>query len=173
MKKILIVVLSIIANVALMNAQEVILKQGKKVQNVEKGTYYKTDPSLMNKYIGTWVYEVNGEQFKFIISKKKTAVGGVFIDRLVAEYHLEKITDVYNDPDVYECHAKEYGLEVLATGKLRFRFWDYTYQKYGSLYFELIGENQAQWKLKETYNAFTDQKGFTVPTEMVLTKLKE
>ena len=173
MKKTIIVVLSIIANIALMNAQEVILKQGKKVQNVEKGTYYKTDPSLMNKYIGTWVYEVNGEQFKFIISKKKTAVGGVFIDRLVAEYYLGKITDEYSDPDVYECHAKEYGLEILATGKLRFRFWDYTYHKYGSLYFELIGENQAQWKLKEAYNAFTDQKGFTVPTEMVLTKIKE
>ncbi|GGE44167.1 DUF6705 family protein [Psychroflexus planctonicus] len=172
MKKILIVVLSIFANIALMNAQEVILKQGKKIQNVEKGTYYKTDPSLINKYIGTWVYEINGKQFKFIISKKKTAINGLYIDKLVGEYYLGEITDVYNNDGMIMCYAKESRLEVLSTGKIRFRFWDYTYQKYGSLYFELIGENQAQWKLKEGYNPNNDQKGFTV-TEMVLTKLKE
>lgn len=173
MKKTIIIVIAIFANIALMNAQEVILKQGKKIQNVEKGTYYKTDPSLINKYIGTWVYELNGEQFKFIISKKKTAINGLYIDNLVGKYYLGEITDLYNNDGMIMCYAKESRLEVLVTGKLRFRFWDYTYQKFGSLYFELIGENQAQWKLKETYNRGTVQSGFTVPTEMVLTKLKE
>lgn len=170
--KTIILTLIILFNFSCMSAQEVVLKKGKKIDKVEKGTYYKTDDIFLNKFLGVWTYELNDKTFKLEILKKKTEIRGVFVDRIVARYYFDDNSEIYNNDNVFECSAKEYGIDVLEKGKLRFRFWDYGYQKFGELKFELLENGNASFKLEETYNPYNDRKGFSVPMEMTLSKLE-
>lgn len=164
----IIFLLAIALNISCITAQEVTLKKGRKIENVKKGTYYKTDKALLNKYLGIWSMTINNKTFKFEISKKKTEVDGIYIDRIVGKYYYDGKTDIYKNDSVYECSAMEYGLDVLEKGSLRFRFWDYDYKKYGKLEFKLLQDNKASFKLRESYNPDNDIKRFSIPTEMML-----
>ncbi|MFO7745057.1 MAG: DUF6705 family protein [Psychroflexus sp.] len=168
--KITIFILALLLNLSCNTAQEVTLEKEMKVENVKRGTYYKTDKTLLNKYLGIWSMTINNKTFKFEISKKKTEVDGIYIDRIAGKYYYDGKTDIYKNDSVYECSAMEYGLDVLEKGSLRFRFWDYDYKKYGKLEFKLLQDNKASFKLRESYNPDNDIKGFSIPTEMILTR---
>jgi len=172
--KTIIFTLALLLNLSCVTAQEVTIKKGTKIEDVKKGTYYKTDKALLNKYLGIWSTTVNKKVFKFEILKSKTEVDGIFIDRIVGRYYYDEKSDVYLSDATYECSAMEYGLDVLEKGKLRFRFFDYDNDKLGVLEFELIEENKASWHLLERggYRDESFRKSFSVPTEMVLIRKK-
>jgi hypothetical protein len=168
------IILTLIAlfNFSCMSAQEVVLKKGKKIDKVEKGTYYRSDSTLLNKYLGVWSYTTGNKTFKFRIFKKKTLIQGVYIDRLKAEYCYGDNCEIENVSSSILTSAKDDNIKTLDKGKLRFKFWDYEYQKFGELEFELLENENASFKLKEAYNPYTDKKGFSIPTDMTLTKLE-
>ncbi|EMY82225.1 hypothetical protein ES731_15315 [Psychroflexus gondwanensis] len=171
--KTIIFILALLLNLSCVTAQEVTIKKGTKIEEVKKGTYYKTDRALLNKYLGIWSTKINDKEFKFEILKKKTEVDGVFIDRLAGKYYFNN-KSYYNEPSSIKCHAKSNTIEVLEKGTLRFRFFDYDNDKLGVLEFELIEENKASWHLLERggYRDESFRKGFSVPIEMVLIRKK-
>ena len=167
-----ILILIIVFNFSCISAQEITLKKGKKINKVNKGTYYKTDETLLNKYLGIWTIDLKGKTFKFEILKKKTEVQGIFIDRIIAKYYFNKNSKVYENKEIFKSSAKEYGLDILEKNILFFRFWDYDYKKYGNLKFEILEKGKASFKLQEAYNPWSKKKGFSIPTEMILMKNK-
>ncbi|WP_235923558.1 DUF6705 family protein [Psychroflexus aurantiacus] len=119
--KTIILILVFALNISCVTAQEVTLKKGLKVENVKRGTHYKTDKALLNKYLGIWSTNINYKTFRFEILKKITEVNGIYIDRIVGRYYYDGKSDIYKSNAVFESSAMEYGLDVLEKGTLRFR----------------------------------------------------
>jgi hypothetical protein len=170
--KTIIFILALSLSSSYITAQEVTLKKGMNNIEMVKGTYYKTDATLLNKYLGYWEHTTSGSVFKFKIFRKKTPVQGVYIDRLKAQYCFGKECDVESINTSILTSAENDTMENLDKGTLRFRFWDYTYEKFGVIEFKLIQKNKAYFKLRESYNPNNDIQGFSVPTEMILTRTK-
>lgn len=151
-------------------AQEKTLTKGIKNVEIVKGTYYKTDATFLDKYLGVWTDTVNGKDFKFKIFSQKTPVQGIYIDRLKAEYCIGKDCDIESVNASILSSAEKDNIKTLESGTLRFRFFDLNYEKFGILEFRLLQDDKASFRLREAYNPNNDIKGFSVPIEMMLTR---
>lgn len=172
--KTIIFILALTLSASNITAQEKTLKKGMKNVEMVKGTYYKTDAIFLDKYLGVWSHTVGGKDFKFKIFRQKTPVQGIYIDRLKAQYCFGKDCDIENVNTSILSSAEKDNIETLEKGILRFMFYDYEYNKLGLLKFKLIQDDKASWKLLER-GGFRDEsfrKGFSVPTEMILTRKK-
>ncbi|MBZ9652197.1 DUF6705 family protein [Psychroflexus montanilacus] len=172
--KTLIFILALTLSTSYLTAQEKTLKKGMKNVEMVKGTYYRTDATFLDKYLGIWSNSVNGKDFKFKIFKQKTPVQGIYIDRLKAKYCFGNSCDVENIDTSILSSAEKDNIETLEKGILRFMFFDNNYEKLGTLEFKLLKEDKASWKLIER-GGFRDEsfrKGFSVPAEMILTRIK-
>lgn len=170
--KTIIFILAIAFNISIVTAQEVTLKKGMTNVELVKGTYYKTDVSYLNKFLGVWTHKMNDKVFKFKIFREKTFVQDVYIDRLKAEYCIGLDCDIDNVIATILSSAEKDNIETLEEGTLIFRFFDYDYNKFGVLEFELLEKDKASFKLGEAYNPNNYKKGFSVPAEMILTRIK-
>ncbi|MFO7745058.1 MAG: DUF6705 family protein [Psychroflexus sp.] len=168
--KTLIFIVALALNISCVTAQEVTLEKGMKNVEMVKGTYYKTDATFLDKYLGVWSHTVNGKDFKFKIFRQKTPVQGIYIDRLKAKYCFSKECDIENVNTSILSSAEKDNIKTLESGILRFRFFDLDYEKFAILEFRLLQNDKASFKLREAYNPNNDKKGFSVPAEMMLTR---
>lgn len=169
---ILIIFVVLFSNVC--NAQEIVMKKSSTVKELKKGAYYKF-PEL-NKFEGKWIFENDSEKFIVIIKNKKT-----FLEGKGLEFFRDYLQGYYyrTNADINTQQKKKkitiYNGAISGNSNIvRVLFWDEIKEKGGTLTFELLAPNKAKWTLKnkEGIRVGKFDPTFSVPTEVILTKIK-
>ncbi|TRZ46250.1 DUF6705 family protein [Robertkochia solimangrovi] len=168
------VILLLLISVSRSEAQEIVLKPGQKLSKSEKGTYYRFPPKILNKFIGTWEFKDADAIFRIKIEAKKTFVEGsdVYIDVLSGNYCTSKPEAGDFDDASKNIHGLNNTLKVLNDDHAYFRIYDSDYKKFGVLTLEILPNDKAKCKI-QNYGMQINQKvkGFSMPTDMILTKI--
>ena len=159
-------------------AQEVILTKETKIDSIVKGTYYKTDPELLKAFIGIWTTDLDNKKFFFEIFEDKSEINEIFINVLHAKHYFDN-DNIYLDKKINFSRAST-PIDSIRNGELEFLFIDYEKEKHGKLFFKVLKNGKATFSLKESPHLFFKingkispfEKGFSIPQEMVLTKIK-
>lgn len=159
-------------------AQEVILTKETEIDSIVKGTYYKTDPELLKPFIGVWTADKDNKKFFFEIFEDKREIDEVFISVLHAKHYFNN-DKIYSDKKINFSRAST-PIESIGNSELEFLFIDYEKEKHGKLFFKLLKNGTATFSLKEAPQFFFKingkispfEKGFSIPQEMILTKVK-
>jgi hypothetical protein len=146
--KTLIFILALILNFGYTSAQEKLLEKGMESGKVEKGTYYKTQDNLLNKFIGVWQNEIDGKTFSLKIYKEKTLLKshGVYIDVLKGLYCYSTVKCNFDNLDA-SLRRSESPIEMLEKGKVEFRVKDIKLEKLANVNFEILDNGSAKWVL--------------------------
>ncbi|OCK42693.1 hypothetical protein BA195_13845 [Tenacibaculum soleae] len=159
-------------NFSCISAQEITLKKGMTKAKIQKGTYYKTDHSIIKKFIGIWEGNVGGKKFKLKIFKEKVFLKGsdIYMDVLNGLYCFENCN--FENPNAFL--SKTNGtFEMYEKGKIEFMINDFKYKKLANVNFEILENNTAKWTLFYTFSNKDKPKGFTIPKEMLLKKTNQ
>jgi hypothetical protein len=182
MKK-LIFTLFICLSFSSINAQEIMLKKGEKAKEFIKGAYYKSEKKIRDKFEGIWEYKTAKETFRILIFNKKTYVKNldIYVDILEGRYcYSVGISDC--DLNTEESHLYSRSSENnLENGLLLLKFSDKEFNKSGLASLEILENGTAHWVLKNIGALLINGKhadgsewieGFSVPTNVILTKVK-
>jgi hypothetical protein len=140
--------------------------------------YYYAQPEL-SKFDGTWAYSNSGETFLIVLKSIKTYVRQVdkYMD-FIQGYHIyASANQNQNFADtIPNITYGSFSERRLSFNKIDFLFSDYKNKLPGIAYLELLPgkSDQAHFKLvgKEHGNEENSTKGFSIPTDLILTKVK-
>jgi uncharacterized protein (DUF2249 family) len=171
----LILILGILFSFTTLKAQEITLKKGETVKEFKKGTYYKTPNDLLGKFEGVWEYKNGNEFFKIEIKRQKTFVKGfdIYIDNLNGKYCYSRVPDCSLNENIVSMTDEGNNTNKLNTGYAVFMFHDIEYDKLGKVEFHILENGTAKWTLKNREMIVNSTKsiGFSVPTDIILTKV--
>lgn len=155
------------------NAQEIFMTPGNTITELQAGAYYRLSPEDAKKFTGIWISP--NQNFKILISTEKKFLEGpnIYMEKLTGKYCLNEQNCIFE--------AKEINLSV---GSILFEdgvsaefiLQDQIKNKLGNAKLELIDENRAKWTVSNretiTFNKEKSDYNFSVPTEVILTKVK-
>ena len=157
-----------------MFSQEIELKKGETVEQIQKGAYYRF--SELNKFSGTWLYNQGATDIKIVIVNKKTFLPGkgldFYRDYLQGYYCFEENDCKMNE----EGYDFKNGTTTTDQKLAEFIFWDHQKNKQGTATLELLpGEaNRAKLKLYNSenirINKGTRDSTFSLPSNIILKK---
>jgi len=153
----------------------------------------------LEAYEGTWLYQSNDTIFKIVLQKGPKVYGSGSIDGLLGGYFLSVKGDTLENylsplPACWKTFTTTNNLYIWATNyspnkqdinpnSLRFTFWDQKKRHYdgngimaGTI--NLLSPNKIRWILDEiegiraTIDQTADPIGFSVPTDVIMTKEK-
>lgn len=149
------------------NAQEVTLKPGEKVEQVVEGTYYRTPSEILNKFVGHWQATIEGKIFLLEIYTEKTLTSGVYIDLFKSRYCYDK--EDLCDLSISKSTPGTANWTQLENGQLDFKFSDNKTRNQGEFTFDIIDESTASFTLKEILIRVKKSKeGFSIPKSITL-----
>jgi len=166
-----------------LNAQEVILNKENPIKEIVKGTHYKTEKKILEKFEGVWVFRKGDEIFKIQISTDKfyNKLLDVYTDMLIGSCcynQVEKDCHLNIEEQQLSCESTNQDLEQ---GFSYFMFLDTKDHKLGKAKLEILENGTARWTLKNRGGVIINdnkadgtkwKEGFSVPTNVILTKVK-
>lgn len=150
------------------NAQkEIEIYEGMKIDDLERGVYYKYPDELIKNFTGTWTGDFNGEIFILLIYRERYEVEGAYIDMLLTTNCFKNEQCEINKQ--HSTSAENGIYENLARGKLRFSIKDYEHIKLGSFVFELLDDNRAKFTRTGKEVKFKESiEGWSIPNSLIL-----
>lgn len=175
MKKIILTIL-LILSISFLNAQEIILKKETPIKEIVKGTHYKTEKKILEKFEGIWVFKNGEEIFKIQIKTEKfyNKLLDVYVDILIGRYCYnqdEKDCQFNNEENRISSESTNQELE---SGFSYFMFMDVKYDKVGKAKLEILENGSARWTLKNRTMVHDKdwEDGFSIPTDVILIKIE-
>jgi len=165
-------------------------------RNLKNGNYIKDTEGVLNPFVGTWEWTNNGNtSFRVIITKVEHWNGGnardYYVDKVLGGYRyiengtlvVDKLTYATNftsDPATWNAFSLILGgVSYPETNKLNISVYDEIKGKdcHATITLQMNSNGivQGHWKLqdKETsnYHGSVKQQGFSIPTDVILTKI--
>lgn len=158
MKRIFVIILSVIVNI--INAQAQILPLDTKGERIE-GAYYKDMNNDLTPYIGTWVGEVKGGTFKITFEKVKEyhEFDKYWRDRLQGRYELRDKNGKILYSTYHQERAKVFSLSSREMkGVFRFGFVDSCIVGYIYLKFKDASKTKIEWEYDDIPQTITESR---------------